>query len=141
MSNTDSIGSVLEAYRDAVHAKDVDAFVAIFGDDVRVFDMWGTWSHDGIAAWREMAVGWFRSLDDELVRVEFDDVESIVGDDAAVLSAFVTFAGLSADGEELRSLNNRLTWGLRKTDGTWKVVHEHTSAPVDMATGKVTLKR
>ena len=45
MSDTDSIGSVLEAYRDAVHAKDVDAFVAIFGDDVRVFDMWGTWSH------------------------------------------------------------------------------------------------
>ena len=129
--------SLLEAYRDAVHAKDVEAFVAIFADDVRVFDMWGTWSHDGIDSWREMAVGWFGSLGDELVRVEFDDVQTTVGDDTAVLSAFVTFAGLSADGEELRSMNNRLTWGLRKTDGTWKVVHEHTSAPVEMATGKV----
>jgi ketosteroid isomerase-like protein len=108
---------------------------------VRVFDMWGTWSHDGIESWREMVVGWFGSLGDELVRVEFDDVRTIAGDDVAVLSAFVTFAGLSADGVELRSLNNRLTWGLRKTDGTWKVVHEHTSAPVEMATGKVTLKR
>jgi uncharacterized protein (TIGR02246 family) len=141
MSDSDSIASVLAAYRDAVHAKDVDGFVAIFGDDVRVFDMWGTWSHDGIESWREMAVAWFGSLGDELVRVEFDDVQTIVGDDVAVLSAFVTFAGLSADGEELRSLNNRLTWGLRKSDGTWKVVHEHTSAPVDLATGKVTLKR
>jgi len=135
------VGSLLEAYRGAVHAKDVDAFVAIFADDVRVFDMWGAWSHDGIDAWREMAEAWFGSLGDERVRVEFDDVQTTVGEDVAVLSAFVTFAGLSADGNELRSMNNRLTWGLRKTAGTWKVVHEHTSAPVEMATGKVDLKR
>jgi ketosteroid isomerase-like protein len=108
---------------------------------VRVFDMWGAWSHDGIDTWREMAEGWFGSLGDERVRVEFDDVQTTVGEDVAVLSAFVTFAGLSADGNELRSMNNRLTWGLRKTAGTWKVVHEHTSAPVEMATGKVDLKR
>lgn len=133
--------ALLDAYRDAVHRKDVDAFVAIFADDVRVFDMWGTWSHDGIDAWREMAQGWFGSLGDELVRVEFDDVQATVGDDIAVVTAFVTFAGLSAEGDELRSMNNRLTWGLRKTDGTWKVVHEHTSAPVEMATGKVDLAR
>jgi uncharacterized protein (TIGR02246 family) len=135
------VAALLESYRDAVYAKDVEAFVAIFADDVRVFDMWGAWSHDGIDSWREMAVGWFGSLGDELVRVEFDDVQTTVGDDTAVLSAFVTFAGLSADGAELRSMNNRLTWGLRKTGGTWKVVHEHTSAPVEMATGKVDLER
>ena len=135
------VAALLESYRDAVYAKDIEAFVAIFADDVRVFDMWGTWSHDGIDSWREMAVGWFGSLGDELVRVEFDDVRTTVGDDTAVLSAFVTFAGLSADGAELRSMNNRLTWGLRKTGGAWKVVHEHTSAPVEMATGKVDLER
>jgi ketosteroid isomerase-like protein len=38
-------------------------------------------------------------------------------------------------------MNNRLSWGLRKTGGSWKVVHEHTSAPVEMETGKVDLKR
>ena len=32
-------------------AKDVDAFAALFDVDVRVFDMWGVWSYDGIAAW------------------------------------------------------------------------------------------
>ena len=134
------VGALLEEYRDAVHAKDVDRFVAIFADDVRVYDMWGTWSHDGIDSWREMAEVWFDSLGDERVRVEFDDVQTTVGDDVAVVSAFVTFAGISADGEELRSMNNRLTWGLRKTDGTWKVVHEHTSAPAGEE-GKVQLSR
>ncbi len=135
------VRALLDAYRDAVRAKDVDAFIAIFADDVRVFDMWGTWSHDGIDSWREMAVGWFGSLGDELVQVDFDDVQTTIGDDTAVLSAFVTFAGLSADGAELRSMNNRLTWGLRKTGGSWKVVHEHTSAPVEPASGTVDLSR
>jgi uncharacterized protein (TIGR02246 family) len=142
MSGSESVQSALQAYTDAVYAKDVDAFVAVFDDEVRVFDMWGSWSYDGIEAWRAMAVGWFDSLGDERVRVEFADVESTVDEDIAVAHAFVTFTGLSAEGAALRSLNNRLTWVLRKTDdGSWKVAHEHTSAPADLETGKVILKR
>jgi ketosteroid isomerase-like protein len=39
-------------------------------------------------------------------------------------------------------MNNRLTWALRKTDrGKWKVVHEHSSAPIDFETAKVILNR
>jgi uncharacterized protein (TIGR02246 family) len=142
MSEADSVETLLDAYRNAVHTKDVDAFTAIFDEEVCVFDMWGHWSHDGIDAWRQMAVDWFGSLGDERVRVDFQDVQTIVGDDVAAVHAFVTFTGLSAEGGELRSLTNRLTWALRRrgNDG-WKVIHEHTSAPVDMATGKVTLAR
>ena len=138
----DAIGRLLEEYGESVRAKDVDRFVALFDDDVRVFDMWGGWSYDGAAAWREMATEWFGSLGSEQVAVEFEDVQTVVGDDVAVAEAFVTYKGLSAEGEELRAMNNRLTWALRrKPDGTWKVVHEHTSAPVDFETGKVQLQR
>jgi ketosteroid isomerase-like protein len=31
------------------------------------------------------------------------------------------------------------TLGLRKTDGRWKVVHEHISVPFDMERGKAML--
>jgi ketosteroid isomerase-like protein len=32
-------------------------------------------------------------------------------------------------------MNNRLTWVLRKDGGgAWKIVHEHTSAPIDLET-------
>jgi ketosteroid isomerase-like protein len=38
-------------------------------------------------------------------------------------------------------MNNRLTWVLRKDgDGTWKIAHEHTSAPAGDG-GKVQLRR
>jgi len=57
------------------------------------------------------------------------------------VSAFTTFAAESPDGTELRSMNNRLTWILRKdAGGAWKIAHEHTSAPVTEE-GKVQLSR
>lgn len=30
----------------------------------------------------------------------------------------------------LRSIQNRLTWVLMRREQTWRIVHEHTSAPI-----------
>ena len=137
-----TIEDMLRRYAAAVRAKDVDRFVELYARDVRVFDMWDRWSYDGAEAWRAMAVDWFGSLGDEQVAVEFEDVRTVVGDRIAVAHAFVIYRGLGADGTELRSMTNRLTWGLQKTaDGVWEVVHEHSSAPAAFDTGKVRLER
>ena len=133
---------MLEAYAAAVRAKDVDAFVGLYADDVRNFDLWNEWSYDGKDALRGMVSEWFGSLgDDEEVVVEFDDVRTTNGGDVATVSAFTTYAAVSPDGTRLRSMNNRLTWVLRRgAGGEWRVVHEHTSAPAG-EDGKVQLKR
>ena len=135
------IRQTLAVYRAAILAKDVEAFVALFTDDVHVFDMWGPWSQEGIAAWRATATGWLGSLGDERVVVEADDVRTGVSGDMATLTAFLTFRAIDATGKELRSLNNRLSWVLREQAGRWKVVQEHTSIPIDGATGKGIFKR
>jgi uncharacterized protein (TIGR02246 family) len=133
---------MLDSYAAAVRAKDVDAFVGLYADDVRTFDLWSEWSYDGKPAFREMVTEWFGSLpDDEVVAVEFDEIRTQAGDDVAAVSAFTTFAAVAPDGTELRSMNNRLTWILRKdADGAWKIAHEHTSAPAGDE-GKVQLRR
>jgi uncharacterized protein (TIGR02246 family) len=133
---------MLDSYAAAVRAKDVDAFVGLYADDVRTFDLWGVWSYDGKPAFREMVTEWFGSLpDDEVVAVEFDEIRTQAGEDVAAVSAFTTFAAVAPDGTELRSMNNRLTWILRKdADGAWKIAHEHTSAPAGDE-GKVQLRR
>ena len=133
---------MLEAYAAAVRAKDVDAFVGLYEDDVRTFDLWNEWSYDGKDAFRGMVAEWFGSLGPaEEVAVEWDDVRTQAGSDVAGLSAFLTYRAVSSEGTELRSLNNRLTWVLRKGgDGTWKIAHEHTSAPAGDE-GKVQLRR
>jgi uncharacterized protein (TIGR02246 family) len=133
---------MLEAYVAAVRAKDADAFLALYTDDVRTFDLWQEWTYDGKDALRGMVSEWFGSLpDDEVVAVRFDNVRTQTGSDVAAISAFTTFAAVAPDGTELRSMNNRLTWVLRKEpDGAWKIVHEHTSAPAGDE-GKVQLRR
>ena len=64
----------------------------------------------------------------------------MVGAAVGAISGFTTFRGLNADGVEERSMNNRFTWILRRDDGGWKIIHEHTSAPAGEG-GKVSLKR
>ena len=74
MSDADQpLRAALAAYQAAVLAKDVEAFVSIYADDARIFELWGTWEHD-IASWREMATGWFAFLGDERSVVEPHDV-------------------------------------------------------------------
>jgi len=142
MSDRKAIEDMLEQYRTAVYDKDVDAFVALYDDEVTVFDMWGRWAYSGIAEWREMATEWFTSLGGELSSPEFHAVNITPGDGMAVAHAFITYRGLSAEGKELRAMDNRITWVLRKNgDGAWKIVHEHSSAPADFETGKVSLSR
>ena len=125
------IEQVVAAYTAAVHAKDADAFAALYADDARNFDMWGSFSYEGEAAVRGMAEGWFGSVGDDEIRVEFQDVRETVGDDVAVANAFIRFSGVSPQGEELRSMTNRISWGLRRTPDGWRIVHEHTSVPLD----------
>ena len=132
--------SLFETYTNAVFQKDAEAFASIFDDDVRIFDMW-KWAYDGLPAWREMAQEWFGSLGTERVVVTFDDIQVQATEEMGVASAFVRFAAITETGEELRYLQNRLTWVARKKAGVWKVIHEHTSGPVDGKTMMVVLKR
>ena len=141
MNELEPVTQVLDAYKAAVYAKDVDAFVALYDQDVCIFDMWGSWSYNGAEAWRGMVTDWFGSLGSERVAVEFAEVQTTSAREVVVAHAFVTYKGLSAEGEELRALENRTTVVLEHKDGAWKIVHEHSSAPVDFKTLKVVLER
>ena len=141
MSDTEkSIARVLQSYAAAVLAADVEAFMRLYDPRVRVFDAWGVWSYEGSAAWRRAVEGWFGSLGNEKVKVTFDDVQTSAGRESSMVTAVVTYAGVSAEGRELRAMQNRLTWVLRTTDDL-RIVHEHTSAPIGFTDSKAILQR
>jgi ketosteroid isomerase-like protein len=137
----DPILQVLSDYQAAVFAKDVDRFEALYDRDVVLFDMWAAWSCKGITSLREMTTGWFGSLGTERVIVDFSDVQATVGQDLAFVHAFVKFKAVTAEGVELRSMDNRLTMTLRQTGDGWKIVHQHTSSPIEPGTTSVIFKR
>ena len=141
MSGVDrSIVEVLDGYRAAVLAKDVEAVLALYDEDARVFDTWGRWSYDGRNAWAQAVEEWLGGLGDERVAVEVEDVRAIASDDVAVVHLLIVYRGLSKEGDDLRAMTNRLTWALRRTGDAWRIAHEHTSVPVDPETGTVILQ-
>ena len=137
----DPVQQALARYSAAAYDKDANAFVALYADDLHVFDMWNSWELRGIAAWRSMAEGWFSSLGNERVVVTASDVASVVTGDLALGHATLKFTAVSPEGTELRSLDNRITIALRRTGNAWKIFHEHTSGPIQHDTLKGIIKR
>jgi ketosteroid isomerase-like protein len=136
-----AVARVLENYSSAVHAKDIAAFVRLYDPKVRVFDTWGVWSYDGLEAWQRAVEAWFTSLGTERVKVTFEGVQSSGTAECAIVSAIVTYAGLSAGGQQLRAMQNRMTWGLSTSGHVLRIIHEHTSAPVGFEDMKAILVR
>ena len=142
MSDIDkSIDRVLETYKSTVYAKDVGAFMRLYDSKVRVFDTWGVWSYDGAASWQMAVESWFTSLGTEKVKVSFDEVQATGNADLAAVSAIVTYAGVSAQGEQRRSMQNRLSWVLKTSGHVLRIAHEHTSAPIGFEDMKAILQR
>ena len=136
-----TIGQILEKYKSAVYARDVAAFMRLYDPKVRVFDAWGIWSYEGAARWQVAVEGWLGAHADERIKVSFEDVQCSGSPDFALVSAVVTYRGLSAQGEQLRAMQNRISWGLKTSGHVLRIIHEHTSVPVGFEDEKAILLR
>jgi len=132
---------VIGSYGAAVLARDVEAFMRLYHPTVRVFDAWGVWLYEGASPWRIAVEGWFASLGSERVKVSFSEVQIMADQVLATVSAIVTYAAESAQGEPLRAMQNRVTWVLRQSGHVFRITHEHTSAPIGFEDSKAILAR
>jgi uncharacterized protein (TIGR02246 family) len=121
---------VCESYKKAVYEKDAGAFLHLYDQDARVFDTWAVWSYEGVTERRKIVEQWFASLGEERVAVTIDRIQVAGNTELAMLSARAIYAAISSRGEELRSMQNRLTWVLKFEAGAWKIIHEHTSVSI-----------
>ena len=142
MSDTEKqVLRALETYKSAVLAKNAETFMHLYAPEARVFDAWGTWSYEGAAAWRVAVEGWFSSLGSEACRVTFEDVQIVGESGFAAMSAIATYVATSAQGQEVRAMQNRVSWVLATRGHVLRIVHEHTSAPIGFEDAKAILKR
>jgi ketosteroid isomerase-like protein len=109
--DADELERMIHAWTQAVHARDADAAVAGYADDVRNFDLAPPLQHGGRKTIRDNLQGWFATFSGP-VGSELRDLKIETGGDINVWI--------------------RLTLGFRKIGGAWKVTHEHTSVPFYM---------
>jgi ketosteroid isomerase-like protein len=136
-----SIAGVVEAYKSAIAARNIEALMGLYDQAVRIFDAWGIWSYEDAAAWRIAVEGWFATHPADRFDAIFEDVSTVSTPAFASLSAIVTYSVVSPEGVRLNSMQNRLTWVLEKGGHDFRIVHEHTSAPIGFEDQKAILQR
>lgn len=136
-----SVARVIEGYKAAVATRNIEAFMRLYDPSARVFDAWGIWSYEAAPAWQVAVEGWFASHPADKFKVTFDDVRSVSTPAFAYVSAIVTYAVMTAQGEPVNSMQNRLTWVLKTSGHVPRIVHEHTSAPLGYEDQKAILQR
>jgi len=137
----DGFARLRQSYVTAVAQRDVKALVQLYDPDALIFDAWGVWEYHGIESWQAAVEGWLSSNPRDRFEVSFSE-RKVHGNSAlATMTAIVSYAGFAADGTESHSMHNRITWIVTSSGGDFRIVHEHTSAPIGFADMKAILKR
>jgi len=134
-----TVQEVLENYKTSIFERDVEKFLHSYSENIHLYDCWGKWECNGLWEWRKAVESWFQELSEEGVDliVTFSDMSIEEGKSVAFAKCAITFSAYTqSSSEKLRQITNRFTFGLCKMNESWQIVHEHSSLPIDSATGK-----
>ena len=120
---------LIERWAEAVRRHDRKGILTDHDPDILLFDVPPPLSLKGMAKYRrswDLFFSWHRPSDAFDVR----QLDIVAGSDVAFAVALMRCGGTDEGGVH-SELDFRLTIGLRKAGGRWRVVHEHHSVPAD----------
>lgn len=123
------IQALIQRWAKAVREQNIAGIRADHDSEILMFDVPPPLFSQGLDAYM---VTWekFLSWSEEPVAFDFHDVKGTAGNDVAFATAIGRAAGIDSNGKR-EELEFRLTVGLRKIDGSWRVMHEHHSLPAE----------
>lgn len=127
----EQVSDFFPLYKNFAWEKNSEGMIKLHDENVVVFDMWNKGHYSGLTEWSAIIKQWLGSLGDERVNVIFEMIKIQQGEEVSFASAIIQYQAISTDNKIIRSMRNRITLGFTKTGNSWKVVHQHTSAPID----------
>ncbi|HEV7372490.1 YybH family protein [Arenibaculum sp.] len=119
-----AIHALIEDWTDAICKGDIDGVLANRADDIVMYDVPEPIQEKGIDAYRRTWTLFFEHNEAGPDRFRLSDVQVVAGGDVAYAHGLLTIGGGDA--------YCRLTLGLRRIGGMWKVAHEHHSIPIKL---------
>jgi uncharacterized protein (TIGR02246 family) len=121
--------ALIERWALAVRNQDRAAIRGDHDDGMLMFDVPPPFLSRGLDAYM---ASWelFFSCSEKPVAFDFRDIEITAGTDVAFATATGHCMNIDSKGHR-EPLRFRLTMGLRKIDGKWRVMHEHHSLPAE----------
>jgi uncharacterized protein (TIGR02246 family) len=124
----------LTAWAKALHAKDLNALMALYAPDVNTFDLMPPHQVPDAAHYRKNFERWFAVMPGP-IEYESEDLRIALGDSVAFCHSLSHVKGTRANGEKA-DYWVRVTVGFEKRSGQWLMTHDHISMPLDMETMK-----
>jgi ketosteroid isomerase-like protein len=123
-SNETAIRNLIDDWSNAVCEGDIDRVLANRAADIVMFDVPGPLQEKGIDAYRKTWTLFFACNPPGPDRFRISELEITADDHVAFAHGLLTIGGGDA--------HCRLTIGLQKIGGLWRVVHEHHSMPIKL---------
>lgn len=134
-ANEDAIQEIIDGTIEAIRAKDVNALLKDYAEDMLIFDLLEPLRYVSSQEVGERVSQWFSSFKGP-IQYKLTDVDITIGDEAAFCHYLNHVRGTKKDDGEEIDMTWRSTLGFQKIDGVWKVTHSHASVPFNMETGK-----
>lgn len=134
-----AIRALLKQWQEAFRDRNAAAVMAVYApeDQLVAFDVVPPLALLGRAAYRKSYEDFFAMFTGPL-HVELRDVRIVAGGDVAFLHCFDHIAGTLQSGEDF-GIWLRVTCGLRRVGGQWRIMHDHVSVPTNFETGMAVL--
>ncbi|HEY7559930.1 MAG TPA: nuclear transport factor 2 family protein [Candidatus Binatia bacterium] len=124
------IRQLMDHCAEAVRSKDVDGVISHYATDIVAFDLAPPLQYRGADECRKNLEAWFPTFRGP-IGYELRGLNIAASEDIAFCHSFNRITGTRTDGEKT-DVWLRATVCCRKTDGKWKIVHEHQSGPFYM---------
>jgi uncharacterized protein (TIGR02246 family) len=126
-NDVQQIRTLIDRWADAVRRQDLPAIRADHDANILMFDVPPPFLSRGIEAYMATWQLFFANVE-KPVTFNFEDIEITAGTDVAFATAKGRCVNIDRVGKR-EPLEFRLTMGLKKMDGQWRVLHEHHSLP------------
>jgi uncharacterized protein (TIGR02246 family) len=124
------IRETIDAWANAVRAKDVDQAMIHYAPDVVSFDLAPPLEYRGADSIRRSLEAWFRSFQGP-IGYEMTALDIMASGDLAVCRSLNRISGKRTNGEDT-DVWVRVTAVLRRAGEAWLIQHEHVSVPFYM---------
>ncbi len=126
---------LMQEWTEALHEKDAELMAHYYGEDAKVFDI--GCQTEGRDAYKKLWLSCFPYFG-ETISIERQQTTIHATDGLAFLYGYVRLSGGQSD-DPANLAWSRVTVCCQKIKGTWKVIHEHVSMPIDFAQNKPVL--
>jgi uncharacterized protein (TIGR02246 family) len=127
INNESEIRTLIERWAKAVREENRAAIRLDHDSDILMFDVPPPFLSRGLDAYMATWETFFSSAE-KPISFDFRDVQIICGQEVAFATATGMCVNIDPNGKR-EPLEFRLTLGLRKIAGRWRVMHEHHSLP------------